>query len=471
MFGETYEVLANKKTKSEFGEFFTRRHIIKSLLDIFYTTADITNILKNHNGEEEIKICDTSCGTGGFLTESFKLIANYYNKNKTNYKKEINLSKMAQKVVCGLDINGTNITRTQINMYLAGDGFSEIKQQDTLKLDKKEMYDFVVTNVPYGKGEVLVDKTITNNKRLEVNFVIKIIQLLKHNGKALIIVPDGLLEAPSLSPIREWILKQCKLTTIISLPKFAFAPYTKEKTYAIILEKRNEPLSDLLEIKNEQYWSYIIDNDGFANSDKKFETGLKEPNGKWKHNELSDWTEIKEDGTSKQHKSIMVENYRKEHNELIDPSFNEWGRKIEGKKFGYITFTQVFSHTIENPKKLSDVEIINRINTLKDKELFNNCLVKKKISIKRIKEQMYDGDEPNEESELNNTLQELGITYSYEDECFFSEETETTYLLNLIPEKYFRQKLINEITLDELKAKRLELENSLRNLSIRYNEV
>lgn len=466
LFGETYEVLANKKTKSEFGEFFTRRHIIKSLLDIFYSTNDIINVLKNYNSEEEIKICDTSCGTGGFLTESFKIIANYYNKNKTNYKKEINLSNMAQKVICGLDINGTNITRTQINMYLAGDGFSEIRQQDTLKLDKEEVYDYVVTNVPYGKGEILVDKTITNNKRLEINFVIKIIKLLKHNGKALIIVPDGLLEAPSLSPIREWILKQCKLTTIISLPKFAFAPYTKEKTYAIILEKRSEPLANLLDIENEQYWSYIIDNDGFANSDKKFETGLKEPNGKWKHNELSDWVETKNDGTKKQHKSIMVESFGKEHDEKVDVFYNEWDEKINGKKYGYISFKQVLSQIIENPKKLNDIEVINNINKLNNKELFNSCLFKNKINIKKIKEQFYDGEDPKEDNDFISVLEEVGVVYSYEDECFYSNITETKYLLNLIPEKYFRQPTISFITIKDLENKRIEIENEIKNLTL-----
>ena len=60
---------------------------------------------------------------------------------------------------------------------------------------------------------------------------------------------------------------------IISLPKFAFAPYTKEKTYAVYLQKKNKAAT---RIQKKPVWIYIIDNDGLANSDTRFPTKLKE---------------------------------------------------------------------------------------------------------------------------------------------------------------------------------------------------
>ena len=124
LFGEVYEMLASKKTKSILGEFFTRRHIIQAIVRMFFTNKEIEEI-----GEGKKNIVDPACGTGGFLTESFKHIKDYYlKKGKTN--KEI--SELANKVIIGYDINANNIGRSRINMILAGDGFSEIERYNTL---------------------------------------------------------------------------------------------------------------------------------------------------------------------------------------------------------------------------------------------------------------------------------------------------------------------------------------------------
>lgn len=99
-------------------------------------------------------------------------------------------------------------------MILTGDGFSDIDRYNTLQANwynqkensgiKKDV-DYVLTNVPYGQGDYAVsnkesDEFIKNNKnkRLELNFVLKIIEMLKEGGRASIILPEGLLEAPTL---------------------------------------------------------------------------------------------------------------------------------------------------------------------------------------------------------------------------------------------------------------------------------
>lgn len=108
-----------------------------------------------------------------------------------------------------------------------------------------------------------------------MNALIKCVQLLKPTYKALIIVPDGLLEAPSLQAMREWLLCSCKINAIISLPKFSFAPYTKEKTYVLFIQKRINHIESIEELKSEKIYAYIVDNDGHANSDKRYRTSLK----------------------------------------------------------------------------------------------------------------------------------------------------------------------------------------------------
>ena len=80
----------------------------------------------------------------------------------------------------------------------------------------------------------------------------------------------------------------------ISLPKFAFAPYTKEKTYAVFFEKRSK---EITKIQDSSIWMYIIDNDGLANSDKRFQTKLRNNKNGWMHDAISSWVSV--DGEEK----------------------------------------------------------------------------------------------------------------------------------------------------------------------------
>lgn len=100
------------------------------------------------------------------------------------------------------------------------------------------------------------------------------------------------------------------------MPKFAFAPYTKEKTYALFIAKRRTPITEELEtIQNEEIWFYIVDNDCFANSDKRFATNRKANDGKWLHDELNTWI----DTEGIEHKSIIESAWEKR---------TRWKRKI-----------------------------------------------------------------------------------------------------------------------------------------------
>ena len=82
------------------------------------------------------------------------------------------------------------------------------------------------------------------------------------------------------------MLETLDITAIVSLPKFAFAPYTKEKTYAVFFTNRN---SNQTQVQKSPVWMYIIDNDGLANSDKRFPTKLRNNRNGWIHDEISGW--------------------------------------------------------------------------------------------------------------------------------------------------------------------------------------
>lgn len=418
LFGEVYESLANNKTKSDLGQYFTKRHIIRPLVNMMLRPNDLEGIINKYK-----KICDPFCGTGGMLTESFKHIRTYCNEKYPS----LDTSEIAKKVIYGYDVIESNVGKTKINMTLAEDGYSVIEQRDSLTtLNQEECFDYIITNVPYGAGESdgivhnisdvkvikenddkakIINRIRTferdnNTQKLEYNSLIKVVQLLKEGGKAIVIVPDELLENPSFSKMREWLLVKCKIDMIISIPKYAFAPYTKEKTYALFLQKRisydEEQVECLLDIpKDERIYAYILDNDGYANSDKQYETSLRDDKGVPKHNEVTEYF----DNNGDFHISIL-EQICKSRQEDTEEHFNEWGEKINGKKYGYI-----------------DVQTI-----LKD------------------------------------------YYYRTEEEI----ESNKEYRLNLLPEKYLRPKEFENLTLEKLIKKREELSEDIKDL---INEV
>lgn len=434
LFGEVYESLGDKNTKKAFGQYFTRRHIIKSLIDLM--EVDLQTFIgeleeKAQNGKviysakAPKKICDPACGTGGFLTEFFKYIMSMA-QAKDKYK-ELNLSDLAAESFYGYDIYTSNVTRTKINMYLAGDGFSEIRKADTLQdeniRENNNKFDYIITNPPYGKGTYTVDypfeeeteedglhtiyKPVVNSQRLEVNFLVKIIDMLKPTGKAMVIIPDGILEATTLSPLREWFLKTCKLEKIVSLPKHAFAPYTHEKTYAIFFEKRYEPLENINQAEQDSpVWGYIVDNDGFANSDKRFRTDRMDENGKYLHDEFSQWRSI--DGNTND--SLIIERYKKKIQEPEEVFYDEWGEIIEGKKYGYINMSEILEDEFISYPSISTNDILKKINRDIESKIKLEELFKKE-------------DLSPEQEEVKNAIvrileEEYSITYDSANSCF-----------------------------------------------------
>jgi type I restriction enzyme M protein len=255
-------------------------------------------------------------------------------------------------------------------MYLAGDGFSQIDSLNSLnELNNKPLFDYILTNPPFGKGDFKVDPSIVSNKRKEINFLIKVINLLKSEGKCLIIVPDGILESPTLSRLRQWLIKNCQVEKVIGLPKYEFAPYTHEKTYVLFLRKRPTPIADFDEVKTERVWMYIIDNDGFANSDKRFRTGKKDEDGKYFHDELSLWRD--NEGTF--HISVLEKNWKKKIQGIDEKYFDIHDNEIQGNKYGYIEMSKINEENFYNllcefhlrPIKIKRVNEKDYINELK----------------------------------------------------------------------------------------------------------
>lgn len=264
-----YFLKASTSTKNDLGEYFTPRHIVKTMV----------RLVNPQIGE---KIYDPFCGTGGFLIESFRYIHN--NMART----EANMKTLRESTVYGNEI--TNTARiTKMNMILAGDGHSNIQMLDSLAnpIDGTETYtdgngtlhhkgfDIVLANMPYSqktKHGNLYDLPSTNGDSICVQHCIMAINSAAENGRMALVVPEGFLFRKDLAKTREYLLDHCQLQSIISLPQGVFLPYTGVKTDIIYATKVNKKLK--ASEKKKSFWYFDVKSDGYTldNHRRKLET-------------------------------------------------------------------------------------------------------------------------------------------------------------------------------------------------------
>ena len=264
-----YFLKASTATKNDLGEYFTPRHIVKTMV----------RLVNPQIGET---IYDPFCGTGGFLIESFRYI--YNNMART----EANLKTLKESTVYGNEI--TNTARiTKMNMILAGDGHSNINMRDSLAnpIDGKTTwkdndgnihhngYDIVLANMPYSqktKHGDLYDLPTTNGDSICVQHCMKAINSASPNGRMALVVPEGFLFRKDLTRTREYLLDNCQLQSIISLPQGVFLPYTGVKTDIIYATKVNQKIKK--SEKKKDFWYFDVKSDGYTldNHRRKLDT-------------------------------------------------------------------------------------------------------------------------------------------------------------------------------------------------------
>lgn len=278
-----YFLKASTATKNDLGEYFTPRHIVKTMV----------RLVNPKIGE---KIYDPFCGTGGFLIESFRHIERNMGTGDAELKRILR-----EETIYGNEI--TNTARiTKMNMILAGDGHSNIHMKDSLanptyidkiKYDKdgkivrdadgnieytseySGIYDVVLANMPYSqktKHGNLYDLPSTNGDSICVQHCMKAINSVSDNGRMALVVPEGFLFRKDLTKIREYLLNHCELQSIISLPQGVFLPYTGVKTDIIYATKVNQKIKS--SEKKKDYWYFDVKSDGYTldNHRRKLET-------------------------------------------------------------------------------------------------------------------------------------------------------------------------------------------------------
>ena len=229
LFGEIYEqILKDLQSSGNAGEYYTPRAVTKFMVEIIDPKLG------------EI-VLDPACGTGGFLTNAIE----HLNKN---YVKSVQDKDVYQRSLKGVEKKPLPHLLCITNMILHGiEVPSNIRRDNTLAKPFRDYglsdkVDVVVTNPPFGGMEengIEQNFPLTFQTRETADlFLVLIIHLLKDGGRCAIVLPDGTLFGDGVKMrIKEKLLEECDLHTIIRLPNGVFNPYTGINTNLLFFTK------------------------------------------------------------------------------------------------------------------------------------------------------------------------------------------------------------------------------------------
>ncbi|HEM2549295.1 TPA: SAM-dependent DNA methyltransferase [Streptococcus suis] len=249
-FNDIYEkILKDIQSAGNSGEFYTPRA----------ATDFIAEMLNPQLGET---MADLACGTGGFLTSTLNHLSQ---QRKTSE----DVQKYNQAVF-GIEKKAFPHLLAVTNLFLHEIDDPKIIHGNTLEKNVRdytedEKFDIIMMNPPFGGSEL---ETIKNNFPAELRssetadlFMAVIMYRLKENGRVGVILPDGFLFGEGAKTrLKQKLVEEFNLHTIIRLPHSVFAPYTGIHTNILFFDKTK---------KTEETWFYRLDMpEGYKNFSK-----------------------------------------------------------------------------------------------------------------------------------------------------------------------------------------------------------
>lgn len=232
--GDVYEHLLNDlRGAGNAGEFYTPRAITRFMVD---------RVNPSLKGEEVV--LDPACGTGGFLTATIDHLR-HQRTSKSGAKEQ----RAIEAAIRGFEKKQLPHLLCTTNMLLHGiDVPSQIEHRNTLgilwdKWSADDEVDCIITNPPFGGYEddgvgISYPPELRTRETADMFMALIIKKLLKERGRAAVVLPDGFLFGTGIKDtLKELLLRDCKLHTIVRLPKGVFAPYTTIKTNLLFFTK------------------------------------------------------------------------------------------------------------------------------------------------------------------------------------------------------------------------------------------
>ncbi|WP_436313339.1 N-6 DNA methylase [Variovorax sp. LjRoot84] len=229
--GDVYEQLLNDlRGAGNAGEFYTPRAITQFMVERVNPRLD-----------KRERVLDPACGTGGFLTAAID-----HFRNQITDKSKVEDRRATDGLIRGIEKKQLPHLLCTTNLVLHDvevDG--QVERKNTLATgwnDWKahDRVECIVTNPPFGGYE---DDSVAAGyhhptKETADLFMQLVVKLLDENGRAAVVLPDGFLFGDGIkAEIKRRLMQQCKLHTIVRLPKGVFAPYTTIKTNLLFFTK------------------------------------------------------------------------------------------------------------------------------------------------------------------------------------------------------------------------------------------
>ena len=234
LFGQIYETfLSELQSAGTLGEFYTPRAI----------TQFMTEMVNPEHGET---VLDPACGTGGFLTAVIEHL-------------KATASTVAEREAIGNNVRGweykplpymlANTNLILHDILTPNIQFGDSLQRPLSEYTRKDRVDVIIANPPFGgvvsnNNENNFPQTYRTKESADL-FLILMIHLLKDGGRSAIVLPDGSLTGDGVKQrIRQKLLEDCNLHTIVRLPNSVFQPYASVATNLLFFTK-GEPTQSI----------------------------------------------------------------------------------------------------------------------------------------------------------------------------------------------------------------------------------
>jgi type I restriction enzyme M protein len=230
-----YESLLKEMRDSagDSGEFYTPRPVIRFMVQV----------VNPRLGE---LVLDPAAGTGGFLVESFKHMS-------SQCKRAEDFQKLQKKSLLGFEAKPMPFLLCQMNMLLHGVETPEVDPNNALRFPLREIgendrVDVILTNPPFGGeeergilGNFPDDKQTSETALLFLQLIMRKLRRSGGTGRAGVIVPNGTLFGDGVcARIKEELLAEFNVHTIVRLPNGVFSPYTDIPTNLMFFD-RSQP--------------------------------------------------------------------------------------------------------------------------------------------------------------------------------------------------------------------------------------
>jgi type I restriction enzyme M protein len=234
--GALYESMLRemRDAAGDSGEFYTPRAVVRFMVEVTDPRLGET-------------VLDPASGTGGFLVEAF-------NHLERQVKTVADRKTLQSKSLLGCEPKPLPYLLCQMNLLLHGLDAPQIDPGNALRfklteIGERERVDVILTNPPFGGEE---EKGIQGNfpddrqtSETALLFLQLIMRKLKRQptsagrpARAAVVVPNGTLFGDGVcARIKEELLKEFNLHTIVRLPNGVFAPYTSISTNILFFDR------------------------------------------------------------------------------------------------------------------------------------------------------------------------------------------------------------------------------------------